>query len=121
MTLILVWIDNWSQIYAERGKEDSKRVLRSMVDILVEVLRTTDRVTQHSDSTFAIILAETAPTGAAVLAERLGEKLQRDLGVPVRFGVAELPEDAVAVADLLTEAEQALEYARRSRVQVASR
>ena len=53
MTLMLVGIDDWPRVHAQRGKADANGLLRSMVDLLVEVLRTTDRVVQHSDSTFA--------------------------------------------------------------------
>ncbi len=121
LSLMLMGIENWTQIVSDRGPDEANRVLRGVVEVMIGILRTTDKVIQHTPSAFALILPETPSAGASILAERLVERLQQDLAISVRIGLAEFPEDAVSVGDLINEAEQALEFARRSQMRVASR
>jgi len=68
-----------------------------------------------------VVLPETPSIGAQVVADRLCREVTAITSIRFRCGMAEFPTDGVAKAELLDEAEAALEFARRTDIIVATR
>jgi GGDEF domain-containing protein len=93
-------------------RPDEEDEAAAMGTLFRDTLRVTDRLARLSSTTFAAILPATDTQGGAVVAEKLIQRA-RERGLrPLRLGVATFPETAVSSAELLREAQAALEFAR---------
>lgn len=84
-------------------------------------LRPMDSLGHHGDDAFTVMLPHTPLDGAQVVATKILDGILESSGVAMQAGVAEFPEDAATADDLITEAEQALGFARIASLRVASR
>lgn len=121
LTLLLVDIDGWSALAADRGKRSASEQWSVLAVRIRRLLRDVDAIGLHGENQLAILLPETPLDGALVVAGRIEEAAREDIGVSVRVGAAVFPEDAVSVDGLLHEAEAALEMARLEGVAVSQR
>jgi GGDEF domain-containing protein len=90
-------------------------VLMKAASLIKETLREIDVAARYGGEEFALILPETSPTGAFVVAERIRlrieEHFRKRRGSPkvtLSGGVASYPEDAETVDDLIQRADQGL-------------
>jgi diguanylate cyclase (GGDEF)-like protein len=121
LTLLLVGIEGWQTITAQRGRRTASELLATLSVKVRRLLRDVDAIGVNGDGRLAVLLPETPLDGALVVAGRI-EKLAIDnTGVKVRVGAAVFPDDAVTVESLMREADAALDLARLECVDVVER
>ncbi|MFO0580979.1 MAG: diguanylate cyclase [Anaeromyxobacter sp.] len=129
--LLLCDIDHFKSVNDTYGHPVGDVVLRGVAQVLAKEARTVDVVARYGGEEFAIIMPETDAAGAAVIAERIRERVaartfeteQGPLKVTLSLGVAGYPGDADRRATLLERADACLYQAKRggrNRVVVAS-
>lgn len=121
MALLLVGVDGWSTLSAERGHKQAYELLSVLAVRIRRLLRDVDAIGVHGDGQLALLLPETPLDGASVVAGRIEQVAQDEVGVHVRVGIAVFPDDAGTVEALQKEAEAALDLARRERVAIVRR
>lgn len=124
--VVMFDIDHFKRFNDTRGHDAGDEVLVQVARTVSTQLRDTDRVGRWGGEEFVVLAANTAPDGAACLAERLRAAIQalavRDYGsVTASFGVAvhregELGRDIVKRADV---AMYAAKQGGRNRVEVS--
>ncbi|MGI5835407.1 MAG: GGDEF domain-containing protein [Chloroflexota bacterium] len=120
-SVILLGPDDWPSVVRERGRDEAVETLRAISEVLLKGVRTMDIVSRYDESRFLIVLPETPSVGAANVADRLCREVMALTSVRFRSGMAEFPIDGAAKNELLDEAEAALEFARRTDINVATR
>jgi len=86
--LLLLDIDHFKAINDERGHPFGDRVLTTLSGVLQESLHGHDRVYRIGGEEFAVVLHQTNPAGAALVAERVRRDVSAQVGV--RSGDADL-------------------------------
>ena len=85
--------------------------------ILVEAVRESDILARYGGDEFVVVLPETPPSGALVIAERIRKAIEshvflRDAGLEARisasFGIASYPDHALTPEGLIQKADQAM-------------
>lgn len=131
--LILFDVDRLAEINATHGYGFGNRVLERIGIMMKNYFREQDWVTRHSEDTFAVVLPETLPEYAELLAERVRVMVQERLAlrdyrteerVPVTVSVAVVIAKSVdtemSVEQLMEHAEETLhraKHAGRNRVE----
>ncbi|HLG73091.1 MAG TPA: hypothetical protein VK009_21935 [Chloroflexota bacterium] len=94
---------------------------KTLVDFVKELMRPTDIIALYKNGALGIVLPHTPLKGALVALEKIHvETSKAGLG-NVIAGLAEFPQDGADVAELCSEAEHALAFARESGLGVVSR
>ena len=114
-------VDNLREFNSTYGRNDGDLVLLKIAEILTEVCRTEDLIARYDVDEFAVLLPETDPAGARMVANRITEEvpllLTRDPERPVTvsIGSATFPKCAVSnIADLMKLADSALVQAKQA-------
>jgi GGDEF domain-containing protein len=121
LTLLLIGVEGWSTLVAERGRRPSFELLSALATRARRVLRDVDAIGLHGDGRLAVLLPETPLEGAQVVASRIQQAALEDVGLKTRIGAAVFPDDAVTVESLMLEAEAGLDLARLEGVSVVQR
>jgi diguanylate cyclase (GGDEF)-like protein len=132
--LVMVDLDDFKQVNDRHGHQQGDEVLASVAAVLREFSRDIDAPARYGGEELAVVLPQTDSVGAALLAERMREAVERlrvpsvDGGAPLRvtasFGVASVPESAADREELVAAADAALYRAKRggkNRVERAER
>ncbi|MBK6870409.1 MAG: diguanylate cyclase [Kineosporiaceae bacterium] len=118
-SLALIDLDHFKQINDRFGHHEGDRVLAAVAAVMVDSIRTSDRLCRWGGEEFAIMLPGTDLDGAVLLLDRLRQKVTASVelsdGTPVTFsaGVVNAPggvelDRVIGAADqLLYEAKQA--------------
>jgi diguanylate cyclase (GGDEF)-like protein len=109
-------LDDFKQVNDSHGHVEGDRVLVKAAALIRESLREIDIAARYGGEEFAVVLPETARTGALLVAERIRERVEeqwksrkRDAPkVTVSGGVATFPEDAATAEDLLRRSDEGL-------------
>ena len=94
LALLLMDLDNFTQINADYGRDVGDEVLRHIATLLKQAVRTVDVAVRYGGQEFAILLPETNEMGALIVAERMRMDLASQLILPLlepisaSFGVA---------------------------------
>jgi GGDEF domain-containing protein len=121
LTLLLIGVEGWSTMMAERGRRTSLELLSALATRARRVLRDVDAIGVHGDGRLAVLLPETPLEGAQVVAMRIQQAALEDVGLKTRIGAAVFPDDAVTVEALMLEAEAGLDLARLEGISVVQR
>ena len=121
ISCLLVDIDHLGQINNTYGPPCGDQVLAHVARLLVESTRTTDIVGRYGGEEFVVALAETKTEQAQVAAEKIRKAVEtadfsfggRSIPLTVSIGVAGA-EELAAISDLIAQAAQALEEAKRA-------
>jgi diguanylate cyclase (GGDEF)-like protein len=121
--LVMVDLDNFKQVNDEHGHQQGDEVLASVAAVLRDLSRDIDAPARYGGEELAVVLPQTDSEGAALLAERMREAVERlrvprvgghgSLRVTASFGVAALPESAGDQEELVAAADAALYRAKR--------
>lgn len=101
--LILVDVDHFKRVNDLSGHVGGDDVLKAVAAIMQQAVRDTDSVGRYGGEEFGIVLPHTDLHRAAVLAERLRERIERqefDAGgahvrITVSLGIAQLPDRTI--------------------------
>ncbi|MDH3629157.1 MAG: diguanylate cyclase [Acidobacteriota bacterium] len=123
-SLLLIDIDHFKKVNDNFGHPMGDLVLQQLAALLEENVRSTDLAARHGGEEFAIVLAETTLSGGLKLADQLcrlvGEHVfgaGDGLGpgrITISIGVASFPEDADALDELVSTADQRLYRAKEA-------
>jgi diguanylate cyclase (GGDEF)-like protein len=123
ISLIILDVDDFKLINDRQGHLQGDIVLETVSDVVREATRSIDVAARYGGDELALILVETGRDGAAIVGERLTEKM-RETAVPVReggtmgvtisVGVATIPDSAADLDSLVDAADHALLRAKRA-------
>ena len=71
LSLVMVDIDHFKKVNDNFGHQCGDMVLRQLSELIARLIRATDSAARYGGEEFAVVLPETEPPGARVLAERL--------------------------------------------------
>ena len=116
VSLLLLDLDNLKEINDTYGHEAGNRLLSLVVGRMREILRATDVMARYGGDEFLILLPETHPEGARLVAERLRavvamatlELDARSVPTSVSIGIACYPGDGRDSRDLIERADRAM-------------
>ena len=124
MALAMLDIDNFKKINDTFGHPVGDEILKGLVEELMVNARDSDVVARYGGEEFAIIFPDTPAHSARDAANRLRElvearefplpQLNRTLHITVSIGVALFPRDGATTADIISRADAALYYAKKS-------
>ena len=123
LSLVLLDIDNFKQINDRHGHLAGDFVLRELAGMIKPVVRTEELLARYGGEEFAIVLPETPPEGAVLLAHRVRELVAKKpfqferqrFEVTISLGVAGTlgGESTPTPEELLSQADQKLYQAKR--------
>lgn len=83
LALLLMDLDNFTQLNAEYGRDVGDEVLRHIATLLKQAVRTVDVGVRYGGQEFAVLLPETNEMGALIVAERMRMDLASQLILPL--------------------------------------
>lgn len=123
LALVMVDIDDFKRINDRFGHPVGDLVLRELVEEIHKSVREMDTVARYGGEEFAVILPETTPEKAFLVADRIRARvagrlfvtpeISSPLSVTISIGLASFPEDANSKRGLVEKADQALYQAKR--------
>lgn len=119
--LLMMDLDDLKAINDRLGHFHGDRVLRGVGEVIADGVRRIDTAARYGGDEFVVLLPETDPTGAFVLAEkiRLGvNAMAIDLAVPgshpsISIGVVSFPADGRSADELMISADDAMYTSKR--------
>lgn len=119
VSLLMIAVDGHREIHRQYGVLTSDAVLKVVSDALRDCVRDVDVPARYSGDEFAIVLPETNAAGAAVVAERIRQRIGtqaithnwNNLKVTASIGLASFPAHAREHDELIARYVQALELA----------
>ena len=116
LSLVVLNIDRFKQLNADRGPALSDEVLREVARQLVKHSRSFTIIARLDGDDFAALLANTPKAGAVTYSQRIRGIIESQPfahgTVTASFGVAGLPADAASAEDLIAAAQRALSEAK---------
>ena len=120
--LLMMDVDELKAINDRVGHFHGDRVLRAVGEVIETSIRRIDTAARYGGDEFVVVLPETDPTGAFVLAEkiRIGVRsmpLELPLGAPqpsLSVGVVAYPDDGRSVDELMISADNAMYVSKRA-------
>jgi diguanylate cyclase (GGDEF)-like protein len=122
--LMMLDIDDFKQVNDRYGHQQGDEVLAAVARVLREHSRDIDEPARYGGEELAVVLPQTDAEGAAQLAERMREAVERmrvpevagsgKLAITASFGVASIPANAADKGSLIAAADAALYRAKRA-------
>jgi diguanylate cyclase (GGDEF)-like protein len=120
--LVMLDIDNFKLVNDRYGHQQGDEVLAAVASVLRDYSRDIDEPARYGGEELAVVLPQTESEGAARLAERMREAVERlrvssagngKLAITASFGVASIPDSADDKGSLIAAADAALYRAKR--------
>jgi diguanylate cyclase (GGDEF)-like protein len=117
LALIFMDIDHFKSINDNFGHLVGSKLLVEMGQLLIKGLRAVDIVARYGGDEFVMVLPQTSPAAAVLIAERIRKEIEQNvflkkegyaLRLTASFGVASYPESAKSKEDLLRIADEAM-------------
>jgi diguanylate cyclase (GGDEF)-like protein/PAS domain S-box-containing protein len=103
MATLLVDVDDFKSVNDRHGHIEGDRVLREIARFIDGATRETDLVARFGGEEFVVVLADTDPDGARIVAEKIRAAVQGQCGITISIGGAYLAE--ARAEDLASSAE----------------
>lgn len=122
LSCVLLDLDRFSAVNEQFGQLFGDTVLAEFASLVAHDLRDSDLLARYEGEAFAILLPETPPANAAVVAERIRSRLKGHVfsngvvacSLSASYGIAGLPDARIErMDDLVRLAVQALQEAKR--------
>lgn len=121
MSVLVADVDYFKAVNDRHGHPAGDQVLRTVAQLIAKQGRDTDVVARYGGEEFAIILPETDPKGAKVIAERIRTSVQArtfdleggPLKVTLSLGISTYPENGKDRLALVERADQCLYFAKK--------
>jgi diguanylate cyclase (GGDEF)-like protein/putative nucleotidyltransferase with HDIG domain len=118
-SIFLLDLDNFKTYNDVYGHPSGDTLLNHMGKIVKTSVRNADQAFRYGGDEFVVILPHTAVDEARVVAERVrdriaGEMEKREIAVTCSIGLASYPSDGVMAGELVTVADTALYFAKRT-------
>jgi two-component system, cell cycle response regulator len=119
LAVCMLSIDNFREVHRSYGALTADAVLKSVGRVLMSSIRGVDIPARYSGEEFAIIFPETNAAGAAIVSERIRQRIAsqavshnwHNLRITSSIGIAAFPSHAREHEELLNKTIQALELA----------
>jgi diguanylate cyclase (GGDEF)-like protein len=119
MSLILLSIDDFDAVTQQYGHLTGDAVMKVVANVMRGAVREVDIPAKYADNQFCVVLPQTHAAGAALLAERIRQRIGnqaithnwQSFSVTASLGVAAFPAHAEEYDHLIARASEALEYA----------
>lgn len=117
VALVFMDLDFFKYVNDNYGHLVGSKVLIEAGQLVLNQLRRTDVVARYGGDEFVMVLPQTSPQGAKIIAERIRKRLERNvflskegfhIKITASFGVASYPESAKTKEDLLRLADEAM-------------
>jgi len=117
IALIFIDIDYFKKINDQHGHLIGSKILVEMGQMIIKSLRSIDIVARYGGDEFVVVLPQTNPDAAVVIAERIRKTVEQNvflkkegyaLKLTASFGVASYPENAKSKDDLIRLADEAM-------------
>jgi diguanylate cyclase (GGDEF)-like protein len=108
VAVLVLDIDRFRSINSSRGHLGGDHVLRAVAACLRDGVRPFDVVGRFGGDEFVVLLADTSPSSARAVTERLRRAVSRRTGCTVSVGVACAAADGTSSTDLVAAADSAL-------------
>lgn len=118
LSALMLDLDHFKKVNDELGHARGDEVLRAVARAVMDQVRRIDTVGRYGGEEFVVLLPESPKAHALVVAEKLRAAIHdlhpAGLALTVSIGVAAMPDDATAAADLIEAADRALFAAKRA-------
>ena len=119
ISLCLLIVDNLKDISRKYGALTADVTLKSVATVIQGAVREIDIASRYTSDHFAILMPETNAAGAAIVTERVRQRIKKqtiahgrlNLNVTVSIGLTAFPSQAKDLEDLMARANVALETA----------
>jgi diguanylate cyclase (GGDEF)-like protein len=117
LSIIFLDLDGFKSVNDQHGHLAGSRTLTEVGGILAEAVRESDILARYGGDEFVVVLPETPPGGALVIAERIRRAIAshpflQEEGLEARisasFGIASYPDHALTPEGLIQKADQAM-------------
>ncbi len=120
LSLVAISVDQFGAFREQNGDLQGAVLLKEVAAVVARQVRSFDLLAKHGSDEFMLVVPQTHREGAAELAERMRESVERHAfslapagKVTVSFGVASFPQDGSDIKDLVAATERALQRAKR--------
>jgi diguanylate cyclase (GGDEF)-like protein len=117
VSLIFLDLDGFKNVNDQHGHLWGSRTLVEVGRVIGSTVREIDVVSRFGGDEFTVILPQTGPEGAAIIAERIRQKIEEttflasyglDVHITASLGIASFPDHGRTKDDLLARADQAM-------------
>lgn len=120
LSIAIVAIEDAERFGQHHGLLDGSKTLKSLAKRIKEGLRCYDRVARYEELSFFVILPGCAAREAITALSNAVAGLDDDLGENLIIGIATLPDEVQDTKGLINAAHQALSYAKKKGVRIAT-
>jgi len=109
--VLLLDLDGLKKINDEYGHLVGSLAICRLAEVLHLSCRETDTAARYGGDEFALVMTESTAESAALVAQRVAERLSQDAEEPrlsVSIGIAEFPRDGATIEHLLSASDQSL-------------
>lgn len=115
-SILLLDLDGLKKINDAYGHTVGSLAICRVAEVLHLSCRETDTPARYGGDEFALVLPETSSEAAAQVAQRISERLAKDLETPrltISIGIAEYPRDGLTVEQMISAADRSLYEEKR--------
>ena len=119
--VLMLDLDDLKPVNDTFGHQYGDRLLRNVTEVIARTVRATDTAARYGGDEFVVLLPETDPEGAYVVAEKLRRDMagmairvdERSVRTSVSVGLVSYPEDGQTVEQLISVVDAAMYEAKR--------
>ena len=120
LSIAIVAIENAERFGQQQGVLDGTKTLKTLARRIKEGLRCYDRVLRYEEYSFFVILPGSSALEATTALRKALAQLEDDLGDNLTVGLVTLPDEAQDAKGLINAAHQALSFARKKGLHMAT-